>query len=192
LQEIDERRYAAETKLLKLEQVVSPALKWLETQKKRDFKAGNWLVRITPEGLTQLKNEYYRVTEVEFYISRAGSPAPDISTTIKVADMTMDRIDKWEEFKNYLESVVLSQKQQWQEKIQNRELSISTINAVMKTWPDWKVKKINQTTYEISGMGLGWIDKLVAGTWTYYRDRNELMPVDEPGKALHKVILLDF
>lgn len=32
LQKIDEQRYATEVKLQKLEQVVSPALKWLETQ----------------------------------------------------------------------------------------------------------------------------------------------------------------
>ncbi len=192
LQKIDEQRYATEMKLQKLEQVASPALKWLETQKTRDFKTGNWLVRVTPEGLAQLKNDQYRVTEVEFYISRAGSSAQDSSFTLKVIDLTTDRIDKCEEFKNYLESTISSLKQQWQEKFKDRELAISTLNSLMENWRNWKVKKINQTAYEITGSALGWADKLTVGTWTYYRDKKELKPSDEPGRVLQNVLLAEF
>jgi hypothetical protein len=192
LQEIDEYRYVAEVKLLKLEQVVSPALKWLETQKAREFKTGDWIVRVTPEGLARLKNDQYRVTEVEYYISRAGSMAQDTSFTLKVADLTMDRIDKWEEFKNYLEYTIVSLKQRWQEKLKHRELAMSTLNNLIKNWQSWKVKKINETTYQIAGAGLGWSDKLTTGTWTYYQDKNEVTPVDEPAKSLQKMLRVEF
>jgi hypothetical protein len=192
LQEIDQYRYLAEVKLSKLEQVVSPALKWLETQKTREFKTGDWLVRVTPEGLAKLKNDQYRVTEVDYYISRAGSFAQDISVTLKVADLTMDRTDKWEEFKDYLESTISSLKQQWQEKLKHREIAISTLNNLIKNWQSWKVIKVNEATYQITGVGLGWLDKLTTGTWNYYRDKNELIPSDEPAKNLQKVLLVDF
>lgn len=192
LDKIDEQRYSTEVNLLKLEQVVSPALQWLEFQKTRDFRAGDWRVSVTPEGLAQLKNDQYGVTKIEFYISQAGSPAADISSTLKVTDLSTGMIYNWEEIKNTLESTKSSLEQQWQEKLKYRELSTSTLNNVMENWRNWKVKRINQSVYEITGTGLGWADKLVVGAWTYYLDKKELIPADEPSRALQRVLLAEF
>jgi hypothetical protein len=192
LDKIDEQRYSTEVNLLKLEQVVSPAMEWLELQKTRAFRAGDWRVRVTPEGLAQLKNDQYIVTKVEFYISRAGSPDAYISSTLKVTDLTTSMTYNWEEVKNTLESTKSSLEQQWQEKLKHRDLSISTMNNLMENWRNWKVKRINQTAYEITGNGLGWTDKLVVGAWTYYRDKKELIPADKPSRALQKVLLTEF
>ncbi len=191
LDKIDERRYYTEVNLLKLEQVVLPALEWLELQKTRDFRTGDWLVRITSEGLAQLKNDQYRLTKAE-YISKGGFPDANISSTIKVTDLTTSRTYNWEEINNTLECTKSSLERQWQEKLKRRDLSISTINNLMENWRNWKVKKINQTAYEITGTGLGWADKFVVGAWTYYRDKKELIPADEPSRTLQKVLLTEF
>jgi hypothetical protein len=192
LDKIDENRYSTEVNLMKLEQVVVPALEWLEFQKTRDFEAGDWLVRITSEGLAQLKNDQYRVTKAEVYVERGGFSDSDYSSTIKVTDLTTSMTSDWEEIKNDLESTKSSFEQQWQEKLKHRDLSISAINNLTENWQNWKVKRINKTTYEITGVGLGWADTFVVGTWTYYRDKKELIPADEHGRALHKVLLIEF
>lgn len=192
LGKLDEQRYGAEVKLLKLEQVVSPALKWLQSQKTREFRTGTWTVRVTPEGLAQLKNDQYRVTELEFYIYRADSPSQEISTTLKVADVTTNTIFPWEELQDNLKSARASYQEQWQTKLKQRELALSTLKSLIAYQRDWKVKSTNQTTYAISGTGLGWADKLTSGTWTYYRGKQELVPADEPGTALKKVLLTEF
>jgi len=191
LDKIDEQRYYTEMKLLKLEQVVLPALEWLELQKTRDFKVGDWSVRITSEGLARLKNDQYSLTKAEFFIRKAGTPYTDISFTIKVTDLNTSVTYNWEEIKNTLESTKSSLEQQWQEKLNHRDLSISAINNLMESWHDWEVKRINQTAYEITGPGLGWADKSSVGAWTYYQDE-ELIPADEPAKALEKVLLTEF
>jgi len=192
LDKIDEQQYYTELKLLKLEHVVLPALEWLELQKTREFSTGDWLVRITSEGLAQLKNDQYSLTKAEFYIRKAGTPYTDISFTIKVTDLNTSVTYNWEEIKNTLESTKASLEQQWQETLKHRDLSISTIKNLMENWHDWEVKRINHTTYKITGPGLGWADKSSVGAWTYYQDKKELIPADEPARALQKVLLTEF
>jgi len=192
LSKLDEQRYDTEVKLLKLEQVVSPALKWLQSQKTREFRTGTWTVRVTPEGLTQLKNDQYRVTELEFSIYRADSPSQEISTTLKIADLSTNAIYPWDEMQNNLKSARASFEEQWQARLKQRELALSTLKNLIMYHRIWKVQAINQTTYTISGTALGWADKLTTGAWTYYRDKQELVPADEHARALKKVLLTEF
>jgi hypothetical protein len=191
LNNIDEQRYSMEVSLLKLEQVVTPALEWLEFQETQNFKTGNWLVNITPEGLARLKNDQYSAIKVEFFINDVGTPYQDISSTIMVTDLTKGTTNNWEDVKFNLEYTKSSREKQWRETLKYRELSTTTINNLVKNWQNWEVRNINQTIYEINGIGLGWDDRLVVGSWTYNQDNKELIPLDEPGRALRKVLIPD-
>jgi hypothetical protein len=41
----------------------------------------------------------------------------------------------------------------------------------------------------LSGEGLGWSDGFTHGKWTYYRDRNEITPVDNSSEALLGILV---
>lgn len=192
LVKLDEQRYGADVKLLKLEQVVTPALQWLQSQKAREFRTGTWTVKVTPEGLARLKNDQYRITELEFYIYRADSPSQEITTTLKVADVATNITYSVEEIQDNLKSARSSYQERWQAKLKDRELSVSTLKSLTTYQREWKVNTVSQTTFTVSGMGLGWADKLTAGTWTYYRGKQELVPADEPAAALKRVLSLEF
>src|SRR4030042_2053964 len=76
LEIIDQNLYTTEEKLLKLEQVVSPALEWIENQKVEllgEFKYGSWNRRGTPAGLGKFKNEQYEVTTLELAVHGIGT-----------------------------------------------------------------------------------------------------------------------
>ena len=83
---------------------------------------------------------------------------------------------------------------------EKRAQSSWTLHAAIRLWQEWEVQQIDETTYVISGPGLGISEadpgtpgleleeKLVTGEWTYHRDSGGIVPADKQSTALEKII----
>jgi hypothetical protein len=177
-------------KMQKLEQLVTPVTKWVEFQKTQSSKSGVlWVKEVTPEGLDQLKNDTYQISKLELVVKQGGAGIGwQFTSTIKVLDSaTRGAYDL-----KVLQDDLASQKAMWEErrkaKLGVRDMSISTINNVLKYIDQWKIEKYNETTYIVNGQGLGWAEKLTSGAWTYYKDRDQMVPNGKPAEDLEKIL----
>ena len=59
---------------------------------------------------------------------------------------------------------------------------------VIKQRPGWDITKLNETTYQISGEGLGWHNGLIRGQWLYYTNTDTSEPSDEGAQALQRLL----
>jgi hypothetical protein len=90
LESIDQNLYTTEEKLLKLEQVIVPALEWIENQKVElleEFKYGSWRSRVTPESLAEFKNDQYEVTALELSVHGIGTPNQEFQAKLRITDL---------------------------------------------------------------------------------------------------------
>ena len=193
IDKIVQEQCATEEMLLKLEQVVKPALEWAEYQKelaKEKTRGSSWIVSVDSEELDKFKNDQYQVTKLEMLADKIGTEDEEFSTTIEVTDLTATVKEKrdWESIDSELKRRKTTIEQRWQTKVEKGQLSITTFTNVIESWENWEVQKLNKTTYSISGNGLGWAEELTAGKWTYYRDRREIIPADKPATALKKIL----
>jgi hypothetical protein len=191
LQIIDQNLYTTEEKLLKLEQVVVPALEWIENQKVElllEYKSGSWHSRVTPESLDKFKNDQYEVTALELTVHGIGTPNQDFSTALKVTDLSTKIQSDWETIENELKWRKSTLEQQRQVKLEAGQLSTSTLLSVIEHVGDWEIREINSTTYSISGPGLGMDGELTTGNWTYYRTSKEIKPADAQSSALQNIL----
>ena len=69
--------------------------------------------------------------------------------------------------------------------LESLKIAKDTFENVSKHIEEWEVRKINETTYNISGPGLGIPDE---GSWTYYMDSGEIKPADKEAQALKRVL----
>ncbi len=168
---IDQNLYTTEEKLLKLEQVVAPALEWVENQKVKmleQFDEGSWRSRVTDEGLAEFKNDQYQISALELSVTRIGTPNQKFYTEIKVVDLETKEQYDWEVAENQLKSVKDALEKERQAKLEDAQLSTATLLSVLEHSGEWKVQEINSTTYGISGPGLGEAGELTSGNWTYF------------------------
>ena len=178
----DQQLTAVGQKLLKLEQVLTPAMKWLEYQKTVS-KPGYWKINVTSEGLDRFKNDQYQVTTLEF-LSLQGQ----FSSAIKVTDLTTGTTYDWKTLQDDLTLLKDNFEQRRKAKIEARNLSISTIKNVLKYFNEWKIQQLDDITYAISGIGLGWAEKLTTGSWTYYKVNGQLVPRGMEGDNLKAIL----
>lgn len=114
----------------------------------------------------------------------------DFQLVIRVRDVSDDqkyRIDlargKLKEEKEILE-------RNKQEQIALRNASLSTLQSIREQMKEWQALKNGDSTYSISGPGLGWLDgKLATGQWVYYADTGKMTPVDREGIDLIGVLI---
>ncbi|HEX75182.1 MAG TPA: FHA domain-containing protein [Dehalococcoidia bacterium] len=194
LDEIGQQARETEEKLLKLEQVVTPALEWVDYQKANTdqyLKNSSWIIRVPSGELDQLKNDQYQVTTLEFSVSQVKTPQEQSSAVIKVTDLTTKTVYDWEALDSELEDRKAKLEQRAQARGEKGELAISTFLEVMDCWEDWEVKNTGSNIYSVSGYGLGWADGLTKGRWTYYRDTGEIIPRDSHSEALKKVLVAE-
>jgi hypothetical protein len=186
---IDRQLYNAEERILKLDQVLSPAFKWVDYQKSLS-RPGKWDVKVLQSGLAQLQNDQFEVTSLEAVITRDSLSVTDCSYTIKVHDFVTDQTEDW----NILQDSLISSKdtleQNREAMVEARDLSIATVNNILKYVNDWKIKKVSDANYNISGPGLGWSEQLTDGSWMYNRDEGALVPNDKPAEDLNTIILI--
>ena len=186
---IDQQLYEAQLNQLKLEQVLNPALEWVDYQK-TESKPGAWQVKVEPSGLTQFQNDQYQVMALEVLITRDSTAVTESSYTIKIRDLTTLRIDDWNFIKDNLAASKNQLEEQRQAMLDARNLSGSTMSNLLKYVNDWKIKKVSGTTYSVSGPGLGWSETLTTGAWEYNQDTGTSVPLDKPAEDLNTIILV--
>ena len=186
----DQQLYETQEQLLKLEQVLCPALEWVNYQE-TVAQPGKWSIRVTPSGLMPFQNNRYQVTTLEVLSTKNIVPEPEFSYTIKIRDLETMQIDDGDTLKSNLNDSVNLLQTNRSTMVDARDLSVSTMNNVLKYVNDWKVKKVSGTTYSVSGPGLGWSEQLSSGTWKYDRDKGTLVPEDKPAADLNTIILVE-
>lgn len=189
---IDEEISEVIVRQQKFEEVAAPAMAWVEAQKIKapEDPRSSWITRVGEEGLARLKNDYYHITKMEFVALDVGTPTEDMSGVVEVTDLTTypKTTRSFEAAFKELEQEGLTLEQRREEKLISRDMSTATLKKVISYRDEWEIRKINKTTYSISGPGLG---IPTAGIWTYYRsgDAGEIVPADSPSKALKEVLL---
>jgi pSer/pThr/pTyr-binding forkhead associated (FHA) protein len=193
IEETDGKLYAVEEDLLKLDQVVTPCLDWIEIQKKDAMERAirsSWKYTLDREEMDKLKNDRYIVTKLELEAVKIGLPEQEFKEVLEVVE-TSTGGSRARDYKQ-VEAELSKQKQSLEgtreTQLGKREKAMSTMKELAQYWSDSKMEKINSTTFILSGEGLGWSEGFAPGKWTYYRDRNEVAPADNPAKDLMAVL----
>jgi hypothetical protein len=195
LQIIDRNLYVTDEKLLELEQVIAPALEWIENQKieiVKEHRYGSWHSRVTPESLAEFKNDQYEISALEFYARGIGTPNQKFDTVIKVIDLDTKMQSDWDTVEGELNWRKSTLENSRRAKLNEGQLSSSTLNNVIECLGDWDIHKTGSTTYNIGGPGLGMAGGLTTGNWIYDRVSKEIIPADTQSLALQSVLSRGF
>jgi len=191
LEVIDRNLYTTEEKLLKLEQIVTPALEWIEHQKVEllsTYKYGSWYRRVMPEGLARLKNEQYEVIALEVSLYNIGTPQEELRPVLHIFDVEAQAPCEWEMTKSELMCRKAALEQEREAILDAARLSTSTLSNAIQYSGGWKVSRVSNDIYSISGYGLGMAGELTKGTWTYYQTSRQALPTDQQSEMLRKII----
>ncbi|HEX75187.1 MAG TPA: hypothetical protein G4O12_01240 [Dehalococcoidia bacterium] len=195
LDSIEKHLSATKESVLKLEQVVTPALTWAEEQKadiqEVKLSGSSWSVQVDREWLSDtLNNDQYQVTSVKLSVFNIGTPEQKDSLVIEVADLTAEvkRLRDWELIDSELKTRLSRLSEQRQALIDSGETSTATLRSVIEHVQEWEIRRINDMTYSVSGAGLGMSEELTSGKWTYYRDSKEIVPADAQSVALWNIL----
>jgi hypothetical protein len=187
--ETDRQLYDTQVQLMKVEQLLTLALKWADYQKEVS-RPGKWDIKVSQDGLNQLQNDRYQITTLEVIITRDSITVTDSSYTIKILDSLTMQTEDGNTLHDRLATTQNLLEQNRKAMVDARDLSVSTMNNVLKYVNDWKIKKASGTTYSVSGPGLGWSEQLTSGVWEYTRDKGILVPGDQPSNNLNNIILV--
>ncbi|MEJ2740279.1 MAG: FHA domain-containing protein [Dehalococcoidia bacterium] len=194
LEEVDNGLYTVKEDLLKLDQVVSPCMEWIDIQRKdsqKQQKRSSWQYAVDQEGLDTLKNDRYEVTKLEYSVRNVGLPEEEETQVIEVVDLNSGSLKEraWDDIEADLNKKKQNLEQEWDELLEKREMAMSTMEGIDPYWVECDVEKINSTTYILSGKGMGWSNGFADGKWTFYRDRNEIIPADSRSEALLEILV---
>jgi hypothetical protein len=152
-------------------------------------KPGKWYISVRPIGLAQFRNDQYEVTVLQAVITRDSNTVTESSYTIKIRDLAAMQTDDGDTLHDRVVDSQNLLEQNRKTLVAARDLSVSTMNNVLKYVNDWKIKRVSGTTYSVSGPGLGWSEQLTSGAWKYDQYKGTLVPDDEPAANLNAVIL---
>ncbi len=186
---IDGMLDAVETRLQKLEQVAEPVLKWVELQKANAIKeqCSPQLLEIT-NGLNEVKNDQFKVVKVQLFIEMC-STGMKYTPVILIGDITTSETSPYEKLRDEYQDNISVLLQQREAIVNVRNTARTTGLSVVEQNQNWKAKKINSTTFIISGPGLGMNQSLTEGSWTYYLGAsNQLVPADTAAQSLKRVL----
>ena len=190
LERIYQHLYETEGEILKLEQVMKPALDWVEYQKSIERGPGNWLISVQSEELAKLCNDQYKVTKVEVFVESSSTPNQKFSSEIILLDQKTGTIDNGQVFESTLKELQKSLEQQAEVKLKARTQLISTLNSLIASGSRyWKIQRTFDRTYIINAPNLGWADEIAAGKWTYDIDAKKLEPADSGSAAMKNLLL---
>jgi hypothetical protein len=186
---LDQQLYEAQAQMQKLEQVLDPAFEWIDYQKSIP-RAGKWDVKVLQSGLDQFQNDQYQITALEVVVTRDSTQVTDSSYTIKVREFPSTQITDGDYLRAHLNDIQNMLEQNRQTMVDARTLSGSTMSNILKYVNDWKIKKVSDASYSVSGPGLGWSGQLTTGAWQYNRDNGTMVPDDSQAEALNNIILV--
>ena len=191
ISKLDQEISALNLKLDKLNQVAAPAQEWVQVQKADAEKKGYGGTRIV-ESMGYLesdafKNDQFRVVKLQF-TSEMLSAGIKYTSVIRIEDLMTGKIGLLEEFRSELEDSISALTFNLNAKKKTFNLVASTADNVLNQSQNWKVIKVNPTTYNVSGLGLGMEGDLTNGVWTYYLEPERFVPSDAASNALLKVL----
>ncbi len=187
---LDKELFENMERQLKLAYVVAPAIVWTEEQEKEIGKklSGSWRRTLDqPWSEEKFVSDFYQIASVSVQGLDMGGQREAITSEITVKDLTTGSKNNWEAVQADLESKKTVFEQRRAALIEEGRQVISTFDNVIQNYEQWEVTKINDTTFQISGPGLGIPSE---GSWVFYRDKGELTPADNPAKSLKKVLSL--
>jgi hypothetical protein len=187
---LNQQLHDIQAQQLKLEQVLGPALDWVDYQKTQ-AKPGMWKAQVDPTGLEKFQNDRYQVAALEVITTKIDNALKESSSTVKIRDLTTQQITDGETIRAGLANSKIGLEAQRQARLDARELAASTMSNILKYISDWKTKKVSDTIYSVSGPGLGWSESLTAGVWEFDRDRSTMVPSDKPAEDLNTIIRVE-
>ena len=182
-------------KLQKFNQVMAPALEWIEGERAKaasEYGPGSWQTEVTHEGLDKLGNDRYGVTQLELLAYDVGTPEQKFVTVIKVTDLTTKKEYDSEELGGELEEQKSSLLRRWEVRAEDGQRAVSVLESVLEHTGDWETDKIDSTSYRVSGPGLGMAEELTGGEWVYHRDSREIVPSNSRSVALKRALCGEF
>ncbi len=189
---IDQEISALNSQLNKLNQVAAPALDWVQIQRADAERAGYGGKRTVEAGgyleSDQFKNDQFRVVKLQF-TSELLSGSTKYTSVIQVEDLITGDVRPLEELRTELEGKISAQTLQRNARKKTYDLAATTADGVLSQSQNWQLIKVNVTTYNVSGQGLGMAQGLTTGVWTYYLEPEGLVPSDAASSALLKVLM---
>lgn len=178
-------------RLASVKQVGKPALEWVQMMKDRAVRE-NWTTRIMEVmgDLSKLKNERYQVVKLQF-VSEMLSSGIGYSRVIQVNDLASGQTTEYDELVGSLNRKIADLTYRRETLVKAMNTAHSTLESMAKQLEqqDWKVSKVNATTYTVRGQGLGMEQKgLTVGQWTYSSDSEKMVPNDQAAMTLQKVL----
>jgi hypothetical protein len=186
---LDSQLTEVETKLNKLENIVGPALKWIEDTKEtaeRENWGGSQVARVSKD-LEKLQNDQYRVIKLEL-LATMISAGIKFEPTILIDNVKTGQVVPYEELRDSLQEQVDTLKKQRQGILQKWDLVKGVGTDVLNQSSNWTIEKLNETTYRISGDGLGWHNGLIGGEWLYDTNSGTSKPSDSNAQALRNLL----
>lgn len=188
LARLDKELFENKERQLKVQYVVAPAIEWAEDQQvEMGVKlAGTWIRKLDQSWIAdKFSSDLYQVIEVTVLGSEMGSQREEITYKIIIKDLTTGSSGEWQSILNDLEAQQAVFEQRRQTFMEEARQVVSTFDNVIQHYDEWEVKKISETTFQISGPGLGIPNE---GSWVFYRDKGEIVAADGPAKSLEKVL----
>jgi hypothetical protein len=190
MERIESNLYELALQSTKLDQVLVPSLNWVESQKKTEHKAVAWIKKtVSPEGLSKLQNDYYKVTELVLLATQNETgTAWNFSTSIKINDLKSNVLYDPVVLKDNLDTMKNSLEKQRKTTLDAITFAKIVLKSSVENLRSWEVRRAS-SIYVFSGLGLGWVaGKLDRGQWTYQYTNRELSPVDDASRALKIII----
>jgi coenzyme F420-reducing hydrogenase alpha subunit len=190
LERVDKDLTATEVQIQQLQRLADPALEWVAEQEVKitqEKSTGTFSHKIAKEWLAEnMSNDQYAITDLSVTVENIGSPTQNTFSIIEVTDLTTKSKYNLEVLQATLEARKESLESNRQEILDAGYKAIETMEILNDNIEQWEVSKINDTTYVVSGPGLG-IPSV--GTWTYYKDKGEVVANDNNSQKLKRVLL---
>jgi hypothetical protein len=190
LERIDKDLTATEVNISQLQRLADPALEWIAEQEVKipeEKLSGSFTNKIPQDWLAEnMANSQYAISNLSATVENIGSPTQSTFAIIEVIDLTTKSKYQLEELQILLETRRESLMNKRQEIIDAGNKAIETMELLSDNVEQWEVSKINDTTYVVSGPGLGIPSN---GIWTYYKDKGEVVAGDNDSQKLKRVLL---
>jgi len=187
--QLDAQLTEAQTKLGKLEAVAKPALEWIEITKAKAISehwGGTRVVQVSKD-LNLLQNDQYRIAKLELHTALVNE-GQKFESTILIDDLKTAAVTPYEELRDSFQKQIDSLKQKRQTILNDLDIVKAAGTGAVEWSANWKIAKVDDVTYHISGEGLGWSNGLIYGEWLYSTGSGTATPSGSAAQALQKVL----
>ena len=190
LERVDKDLTATELNIQQLQRLADPALEWISEQEVKipeEKLTGSFTNKIAKDWLAEnMANNQYAITDLSVTVENIGGPTQSTYSVIEVTDLTTKSKYQLEDLQATLETRKASIMSNRQNILDAGDKAIEAMDTLTENIEQWEVSKINDTTYVVSGPGLGIPSE---GMWTYYKDTGEMVANDNDSQKLKRVLL---